>query len=537
MFVLAFIFIGLAFFGDNMSMSNPGSGAKVMTSHKGSYSEKEFNSLGVSGLSVASNLPSLSLMAQSFQSAPNVGRADAAFFANRIILREEAERLGLVPSLAQIEAKIQAMPEFQNEGRFDQEGYGRFVNKQIGRFGLTEKDFLDLIKDQMSFERITALLTAGVSLDDKFSSTLFDSYMQSLNLDVATLNLDQFIDKADVADDLLKPYWEKQKNKYLSDETRSATVYVFSPKTNEKAAKTGETAAQIPLATQKVGAEVESIWEEVVNKRKGLGIKEVIAERAALPNCPFSLKEEVFSKVKLDELPELLKKSFNPAAGQEGSLGQTLFAMTPYQAAVTGKSEPSLNKEAKGLPSDNISNVLILEDGNVVLFQMECMTEEDIPSPLPFEKARALALADYQEEQATEKLNEAATKLYEAVTNASSQFEAKAKEAGATLTKIDDLSLKNLFNEGVDSMPLFQAARTLNPGQTSKIVVQPAKRSLIHLNKATLQDSPQLAATRANFKAQKKAENSTSILQDWFSTHFRNKGLQFTAGLKTETNY
>lgn len=504
MFVLAFVFIGLAFFGDTMSMSVPGSGVKAMTSKQGSYSQKEFAKLGRAGAQLSMNLPSLSLLATTLQTAPTTDNPFAAFFANRIILRDEATKLGLVPSRTQIDNEILSMPEFQNEEKFDKEAYTRFISKQIGRFGMTEGDFLDLIKDKMSFDRIVALLTSGVTIDEQFSGFLFDSYMQNMNLDVATLNLDKFIKNEDVSNDILKPFWETQKSKYLSDETRSVVLYTFTPTTPIEKKEGGPA---IPQASQKTGEIVETIWEEVINKRKGAELDIVVQETSEAQKDLLSFKKDILSDISLQELPESLKEEFNKAAGQEGSLAEAIFSIAPNGSLI-----------------DNISNVLILENGKVVLF---AVTSIKPAIPLEFDKARPLALADYQKEQATLALDEAAKNLHDRLVANPTEFATRATKANASVSKLNNVNYINALTNETDNVDLFKAARLINPGQISSVIDQNDKRTIVHLTRNTIEDNPQTAAQRTAFKSGKNRENSSLIFQDWFNTHFHNRDIKF----------
>lgn len=510
MFVLAFIFVGLAFFGDNMAPSAPGSGGKIMTSKNGSYNEKEYQILGHSGGQLAAGLPSLQPMFMAMTSAPGMGRAEIpAFFANRIILREEAKRLGLVPSLDQVEDKIRGMVEFQDEnGQYSPDIFKRFVTRQLGSYGLSETEFLDLVKDKLSFDRLTALLTSGISLDSKTQEDLFNSLVQKLNVKTATLSLADFKNGEEVSEETLKEFWTPRQKKYMSDETRTATVYTLTPK--KKAEKVE--GVSIPQSTQEVGAIAESIWDEVINKRKGHDFKQVIKEISNTKGDLLTLTEEKWDNISKNKLPENLKKTFNKAAGQQGSLGDAIFA---------------IRKGAEG--TENISNVLIMEDGSVVLFLLEGIVESE---PLKFEQARAAALADYQTEKNIASMELAAEKLRQDLVAGLAEkkdFDQIAQTAKAKVSTVNELSMSDPVNQD-----LFYAARLVNPNHVTKVVKRGNDRIIAELVENVIVDSPETAAERSNFKKYDSNNASILLFQDWFANQFRNRNIEFTELLKKQ---
>ncbi len=509
MFVLAFVFVGLAFFGDNMSFGAPGSGARVMTTKSGSYNEKEYNKLGIAAFELSTRLQSLFPMLSILSTAPDINTKNSpvAYFANRIILREEAEKLGLVPSREQIEAKIQSMPEFQtSEGIFDPQSYRRFATKVIGRYGLTESDFFDLVKDSLSFDRIVALLTSGVALDERFVGEEFNSLAQVQDLKTATLTLEHFKNADSTVDEeTLKTYWEPRKNQYMSDETRSVVVYTMEP--TAKAEKPAGGSA-IPLVSQQIGEVAEGVWEKVVNKQKGADLDKVIKEMSAQKKDLFTLKEDHFKDISQKALPDLLKKGFNPAAGQQGTLGDAVFHITP-----------------SGELADHISNVLIMDDGSVVLFQLE--DKVNLSQPLEFAQARERALADYRRENDTKNLDLAAETLRKDLSEGLKEgkdFKALAEKGKAVVKEMGEVKFS-------PQEELFFAARLVNPGEVTKVVKQGDDMVVAELVSRSIEESPATASQRAMFKGQKNSEAASLLFQDWFNTQFRNRDIKFTEAM------
>lgn len=534
MFVLALVFVGLAFFGDNFMVAAPGSGQTIIQTKNGTYGYKEFSVQGSAPIQLLSNARTTDAV----QPVANFidflwGRdySGLQFFANRIILQEEAKRLGLVPSSQQVEAKIMSFPAFLKEDNtFDREAFGKF-EKLLGRYGLTTKDYYELVRDSLSFDRLTTLLTEGLELDSSYLTREFNSIAATQKLKTATLTLDQFNQEDQIPDGDLKTYWEPHKTRYMSDETRSAKVYVFSPVEKPVVAATKDDEAEkdnehhVPASTLKVAESVENIWEEVVNKKQGHGLDSVIAEKSADNAKLYTVSSEILENFSLNNPPELLKKELNPAGGQqEASLIEAAFKISPG-----------------GTASDNISNTLVLSDGNVVIFQLIKITES---IPLEFEKAKESALTDYRAEQAEKRLDEAAEELRQSLVTGLAEhknFDDIASKSNARTDILDKnnsgwetimMSSNNpalLFHYLNRMNPVYYSARLINAGEVSPVISNDKQsRVVMQVADKYIEDSTTVTSTRQLYKVQFGHITKMNILGDWFHAEHKKRDLKFT---------
>lgn len=515
MFVLAFVFVGLAFFGDTQSLTMPNSGAKVLQAKGRNYSEKEFYKLGRNPLAMfvepkANAQPSLYIPGMTefaFFLSQNQPFSEF-FFANRIILRDEATKLGLVPSLEQVEAMVKSMAYFNDEsGKFNSDSYRAYI-RQIGASNLTENDFLDLVKDYISFSRLTAYITSSVELDSTFLSAEYNSLVSTQDVKTATLNLDQFLKTGAVDDEELKKFWEPNKTRFMSAETRSVTVYTMSPLEKIDMEKEKESSSKIPATSQKVGSAAEAMWEEIVNKKKGEDFDLTIQGRSEEHKSLYSLKKNVYENISLKELPEALTHGFNPASGQTGSLGELIFHIAP-----------------EGSKADNTSNVLIMENGDVVLFQLNSIV---LSVPLEYEAAKPEATIAYHMENARRDLELAAEKLRAELTTgiaAQKSFDEIATAQKATVEHIAEL--KNV----PETKNLFAAVNLVNPRQITQVVKSGDTRVVAQLLTRTLVDTPQVSSSRTMFKHQQNRIATTSLIRDWFANEFKTREMTFTPAI------
>ena len=93
---------------------------------------------------------------------PNQGAVQ--FIVNLLVLRHEAERLGLRPSASEIAEVVRKLPAFQGDSGFDINKFNDLVQNGLAPLGLAEEHIEQLVRDQICLNEIQKLLAAGVSL-------------------------------------------------------------------------------------------------------------------------------------------------------------------------------------------------------------------------------------------------------------------------------------------------------------------------------------------------------------------------------------
>src|ERR1700755_378137 len=94
----------------------------------------------------------------------NQNQAAFQFIVNLLVLRHEAERLGLRPSSSEIADVVRKLPAFQGESGFDINKFNDLVQNGLAPLGLAEEHIEQLVRDQISLGEIQKLLAAGVSI-------------------------------------------------------------------------------------------------------------------------------------------------------------------------------------------------------------------------------------------------------------------------------------------------------------------------------------------------------------------------------------
>src|SRR5437016_12921291 len=86
------------------------------------------------------------------------------FIVNLLVLRHEAERLGLRPSSSEIADVVRKLPAFQGESGFDINKFTDFVRNGLAPMGLGEEHIEQLVRDEICVNEIKRLLDAGITV-------------------------------------------------------------------------------------------------------------------------------------------------------------------------------------------------------------------------------------------------------------------------------------------------------------------------------------------------------------------------------------
>ena len=151
----------------------------VMKINGRSYTHKEFSRTGQSSFEVFQMLYQTGDFELFRAFAPFIMRGMGTsqepvkqFFAGRILLQDARTEFGIYPSEDEISARIRKMPVFSNQdGGFDAERYTTIVQKQLGRYGMTEHDLRELIADAIVSVKLQDILGSGLVADRKITAS------------------------------------------------------------------------------------------------------------------------------------------------------------------------------------------------------------------------------------------------------------------------------------------------------------------------------------------------------------------------------
>ncbi len=141
----------------------------------------------------------------------------------RHVITEEAKRLGLNVSPAEVEQKILEIPALRENGVFI--GRSRY-QAILAQNNHTVEEFESNIANELLSEKLKNFLTAGVSVTDKEVEEEYKKRNEKAKLDYFVIDASKLEDKVSPTDQEQRDYYEKNKAKYNVPEKRKAR-YVF----------------------------------------------------------------------------------------------------------------------------------------------------------------------------------------------------------------------------------------------------------------------------------------------------------------------
>src|SRR5207244_7136458 len=111
--------------------------------------------------------------------APGAGTDDqkaVTFIINLIVLRHEAERLGIQPSDAEIIEAVKKFPAFQGASGFDGAKYDQVDRTILPSLGFTDEQLRELAHDEVCLKRIKGIVVSGVSVPGRGRYTHCDNH-------------------------------------------------------------------------------------------------------------------------------------------------------------------------------------------------------------------------------------------------------------------------------------------------------------------------------------------------------------------------
>ncbi len=511
------VFIGFLLM-DTQNFFRSGSD-RVITVDGVSYSDSEYRRLGERSmqlLPMVSQQSGYMAMFALMGDSSGMDDQDSAknFFVHRILLRKAGQDLGLVPSAAEIEKFVreesgfaQPSPTELGKKNFNQEMYDQFIKTGLGRYSMGERDFLDLIKDLITYEKINELLGHSVAASPEATRMKLLADGQKIDLQFIEFKLPEFESKQNPTEEELKAFWELKKDAYKTDARRRFSYILLKP-----AYEAGAEKAPEPPKAEKPGdpvPEPSAADKEIIKKRKNAEIEiadrldaflEKLGERQ---DAEFEtlLKEEGFGELtktdffNANSIPdEMLKIQFR--AGEQKNMNQFLFGSK--------------------ITSDPLSKILYI----TTLANEQLLVKIDAEEPVrvkTFEEAKVEAKVDLIKENAIKQMKETAESarknLAEAMA-AGKSFADAVKDAGLTATSVKALEQDASQPMQPHSTELFKAARLAKPATICETTTTSLDNQLvIYVEKREIVKDPQ---REEKIKTQVDSE-TTNLKYDLFS--------------------
>ena len=152
--------------------------------------------------------------------ANNQNQVYAQFILNSLILRHEADRLGIRPTASEIADRVRDLPAFRGDGGFDFKKFADFVQNGLSPNGLGEEHIEQLVRDELSLKQIKQLLAAGVSVPEAEINANYGRAYDKLSVTLIRLRPADFEKEIKITDDDVQKYYEAHKAELKSEEKR-----------------------------------------------------------------------------------------------------------------------------------------------------------------------------------------------------------------------------------------------------------------------------------------------------------------------------
>jgi hypothetical protein len=270
------------------------------------------------------------------------------FAVNLIVLRHEAERLGLRPSASEIADVVRKLPAFQGESGFDIKKFTDFVRNALGPMGLGEEHIEQLVRDEISLNEIKKLLDAGISVSPAELDANFRRSYDKFNVRIIRFQTADFAKDIAVTDDDVQKYFDAHKAELKTDEKRKVQ-FVQLTLTEEQKKLTGKERIE---ALQKVSDRATDFTQALLEK--GADFKQA-AEKFQLPVRETGEFAAAAPDPQLKDSPQAVAASFKLSL-QEPNSDPIQVADGFYILHLAGVSEarPLTVEEAKPKIVDSI---------------------------------------------------------------------------------------------------------------------------------------------------------------------------------------
>ena len=250
---------------------------------------------------------------------------------------EKAKRAGYYKQVTdeEVAKAIQELPFLKDkDSKFSVENFTNFKNGFLRNYGLTAKDFDELMRQDLAISKMTEKVTADVKVED----AEIDKELAEYTLKYATLDLD--IENAvQVTEQEVKDFFEKRKAEIPLDKLRTALVATISIEDAKKLA-----AADAPAALKVTDAEIAKAFEAGKDSLyKGQKLEQVKARILAQLQ---SNKARAYARAKATDALVAVKKA---AEGKELSTEEFTKLAQEKGAVVVATGELGAGAEIPGM--------------------------------------------------------------------------------------------------------------------------------------------------------------------------------------------
>ncbi len=426
----------------------------------------------------------------------NQNQAGVQFIVNLLVLRHEADRLGLRPDASEIADVVRKLPAFQGDSGFDINKFNDLVQNGLAPLGLSEEHIEQLVRDQISLNEIQRLLAAGVSLpknelDENFRRGYDKFYVSVIRFRAADFDKDITINDEDV-----QKYYDAHKAELKTDEKRKVE-FVQLTLTDEEKKLTGK---------ERIEA-LEKLADRAADFTQALLQKDADFKQAA---GKFQLP--------LHETGEFTAAEPDPQLKVDPQLGAAAFKLSAQ--------EPN-------------SDPVQVADGYYILH----LTGNTEARPLTLEEAKPKIVDALKKARSRELMSTKGAELVQQLREAKTSgqpLEAAIQKAGVKPEKLPAFSLieeesekaedKKPKNESPEVLALKDAVALLNPGDVTDFLPSGTDGLIAIVEKREPPAEANAGEKKAAFEKRILANKERIVVVEWLRDRQQAAGLEFKKG-------
>ncbi len=344
---------------------------------------------------------------------------------NDMLLEQYANELNLRVSDAQIKQAIVDMSQFQRDGKFDNELY----QAGLRRAGFTPDQFAEYMrKDLVRQQLVNALLSSEFVLDDEIQAQ-YDLVAQTRTIRTLSLPVATFAEKANVTDEEMKAYYDKNSGEFVRPEQVKASYVELSGDKLADSIKVTDEEAQAYYDANKANYESKA-------KRK---VSHILIQG-----------DDADAKAKAEAVLADLKAGKDFAAEAKAKSDDTFSAKDggSLDWIEKGVMDPSFEEAAFALKNKGDISGLVKSE-----FGYHIIKLDDVEPAVakPFDEVKDSIVAALKQQKAADRFYEMSTELSEKAFEMPDNLDDAAKAVNAKVQKTDFFSRQDA--QGVMANP------------------------------------------------------------------------------------
>jgi peptidyl-prolyl cis-trans isomerase D len=413
------------------------------------------------------------------------------FILNLLVLRHEANRLGILPSASGIADRVRDLPAFRGDAGFDIKKFTDFVQNGLSPNGLGEEHIEQLVRDELSLNQIKQLLAAGISIPAAEIKANYDRAYDTLYVNLIRLRPADFEKDIKITDEDVQKYYEAHKGELKTEEKRKVE-FVSLALSEEQKKLTGKERIE---ALQKLSDRANDLTQALLEK--GADFKAVAAK--------FQLT--------VQQTAEFTLAAPDPKLNVDPQLGAAAFKLTPQ--------EPN-------------SDPIQVADGFYILHFAGVIEAR----PLSIEEAKPKIVETIKNSRARELMStkgaEIVHQLREA-TKSGQPLDAAIQKSGVKIEKVPPFSLleetppggEEAKKESPELMAIKDAVAYMNPGGISDFFPSEEGGLIAILEKREASAAANNTEKKAAFENRLLNNKRQIVFYEWLRDRQRAANVQF----------